>query len=291
MSNDDGRDRAADEDRDGQSPRSGPEDSRSETGSRVHGYSGAAAVSGGGGPGPEEGAGSEMSKSESAKKEGSFWKELPILIAIALVLTFVIRTWVMQAFYIPSSSMENTLLIGDKVLVNRLVYEVRDVERGEIVVFNGEDSWDDAATFVPEPTNPFSAAFTWVQQQMGVAPTGKDYIKRVIGLPGDVVECCDEQNRVTVNGVPLDEEAYLHPGALETHDPFGPITVPEGHLWVMGDNRGVSGDSRDHQNDPGGGAVPLEYVAGRAFVIIWPLDQAGWLSVPETFEDLDSARQ
>ncbi|TDQ53692.1 signal peptidase I [Actinorugispora endophytica] len=227
----------------------------------------------------------------SAKKEenqGSFWKELPILIVIALVLAFIIKTWVVQAFYIPSKSMEDTLLIGDRVLVNKMVYEFRDVERGDVIVFNGGDSWDEETTVVvQEPTNPVSRLFTWVGQQFGVAPTGKDYIKRVIGLPGDTVECCDEQNRVLVNGVPLEEEGYLYPGSVETHQEFGPVTVPEGRLWVMGDHRAVSYDSRMHQADTGGGSVSEESVVGRAFVIVWPLDRFTTLPAPDVFDMLD----
>ncbi|MUL42172.1 signal peptidase I [Streptomonospora sp. PA3] len=224
---------------------------------------------------------------EKAQKSGSFWKELPILIVIALVLAFVIRTWIAQPFYIPSGSMENTLLVGDRVLVNKLVYQVREIERGDVVVFNGGGSWDEPGTVaVDESANPVSRAFTWVGQQFGLAPTGRDYIKRVIGVPGDTVQCCDAQNRVTVNGVPLDEP-YLFPGSLATPREFGPVTVPEGRLWVMGDHRVASNDSRTHQKEPGGGSVPIDHVVGRAFVIIWPVDRWATLSTPETFEKLN----
>ncbi|MGI5120552.1 signal peptidase I [Marinactinospora thermotolerans] len=226
-------------------------------------------------------------KGKGGEKPGSFWKELPVLIVIALVLAFVIKTWVVQAFYIPSKSMEDTLLIGDRVLVNKLVYQVRDIQRGDIVVFNGSGSWDEENTVTADPAaNPLSRLFTWVGQQIGVAPTGKDYIKRVIGLPGDTVECCDEQNRVLVNGVPLDEP-YLYPGSLETHQEFGPVTVPEGRLWVMGDHRSISYDSRMHQSDPGGGTIAEDAVVGRAFVIVWPLDRIATLPIPDTFAPLD----
>ncbi|MGW8528347.1 signal peptidase I [Nocardiopsis sp. NPDC055824] len=286
----DERDPGADGVQDEDSARPGPEERSSATGSRVPEDSGASGVSEAVGQEPEEKADAEMSKSQSSEKKGSFWKELPILIVIAVVLAFVIRTWVMQAFYIPSTSMENTLLVGDRVLVNKVVYQIRDIERGEVVVFNGNGSWDDPNTVtVPEPTNPVAGAFSWVQQQLGAAPTGKEYIKRVIGLPGDTVECCDEQNRILVNGVPLEEDAYLYPGSVASHTEFGPVEVPEGHLWLMGDHRAISYDSRLNQNNPGGGAVPIDHVVGRAFVIIWPFNQVGGLGVPESFEAVDAA--
>jgi signal peptidase I len=286
----DERDLGTDGVQDEDSARPGPEERSSATGSQTHERLGASGVSDAAGQEPEEGADADMSKSQSSAKKGSFWKELPILIVIALVLAFVIRTWVMQAFYIPSSSMENTLLVGDRVLVNKVVYQIRDIERGEVIVFNGDGSWDDPTVVQPpESSNPISRGFTWVQQQLGAAPTGKEYIKRVIALPGDTVECCDDQNRVLVNGVPLEEDAYLFPDSVASHSEFGPIEVPEGHLWLMGDHRAISYDSRANQNNPGGGAVPIDHVVGRAFVIIWPFSQAGSLSVPPSFDELNAA--
>lgn len=279
--------------------RSGPKEHGSDSGSRVpDGHTGARGVSGGDDTDPaepEERAEETVSKSDSGTKKkgsGSFWKELPILIAIALVLAFVIRTFVMQAFYIPSTSMENTLLVGDRVLVNKVVYQLRDIERGEVVVFDGDGSWDDPNSVnVSEPANPVARGFQWVQQQLGAAPTGKEYIKRVIGLPGDTVECCDEQNRIIVNGVPLDEEEYLYPGSVESHTEFGPIELGDDELWLMGDHRSISYDSRMNQNNPGGGAVPVDHVVGRAFVIMWPVGQMGGLGVPPAFDEVEAAGQ
>ncbi len=229
-----------------------------------------------------------MGKQAKNEKQGSFWKELPILVVIALVLAFIIKTWVVQAFYIPSQSMENTLLVGDKVLVNKFIYEFRDIERGEIVVFNGEGSWDEESTVeVDEPANPVARGFTWVGQQLGVAPTGKEYIKRVIGVPGDTVECCDSENRLMVNGEAVDEP-YLYPESEETHQEFGPVEVPDDHLWLMGDHREISYDSRMHQNDPGDGSVSVDSVEGRAFVLIWPADRFTGLSTADNFDESES---
>ncbi len=217
------------------------------------------------------------------KPQGSLWRELPILVIIAVGLALLIKTFLVQAFYIPSGSMENTLRIGDRVLVNKVVYHLRSIHRGDIVVFNGLDSFSPEVT-VTQPTNPVAKAAEWVAGLFGFAPPSeKDFIKRVIGVPGDRVACCDVQGRVTVNGVPLDEKSYLYPGDSPSDVPFD-ITVPEGRLWVMGDHRSASADSRSHLGDPGGGTVPANKVIGRAFVIIWPVGHAGILRVPATFD-------
>lgn len=226
-----------------------------------------------------------------AKKSGSFWRELPILLIIALGLALLIKTFLMQAFYIPSGSMEDTLAVGDRVLVNKLAYQFSDVKRGDVIVFNGVDSWAPEAQ-VAEPSNPVARAVRGVAGAFGFAtPSEKDYIKRVIGVPGDHVKCCDKQGHVTVNGVALDEP-YLFPGDNPSDQDFD-ITVPEGRLWVMGDHRGMSSDSRSHLGDPGGGAIPIDRVIGRAFVIIWPFPDAGFLTRPDTFDNeaIDAARE
>jgi signal peptidase I len=218
---------------------------------------------------------------EGGQKKGSFWRELAVLIVVALALALLIKSFVVQAFYIPSESMENTLLVNDRVLVNRLVYKVRDIERGDIVVFSGLDSWDPEVP-VEKPSNPVSGAIHWLGTAFGFVPGEKDYIKRVIGVPGDKVKCCDAQGRVTVNGVPLEEKSYLYPGDVPSDGQFE-VTVPPGRLWVMGDHRSVSYDSRMHQQDPGGGTIPADKVVGRAFVIVWPFNRAKVLPIPETF--------
>jgi signal peptidase I len=206
--------------------------------------------------------------------------ELPILLVFALALALVIKTFVVQAFYIPSSSMENTLNIGDKVLVNKLVYDFRSIHRGDVVVFNGDGSWD-AQPVAPKPL--LQRLWGAVSGLFGTAPGVHDYIKRVIGVPGDHVICCDAKGRISVNGVQLSEASYLHPGDEPSTTSFD-ITVPPGRLWVMGDNRNVSYDSRGHVHDPGGGTIAEDHVVGRAFLIIAPISRWRVLPIPSTFE-------
>ena len=216
------------------------------------------------------------------RKQRSFWRELPILIAVALLLAVVIKTYAIQAFYIPSGSMENTLQINDRVLVNKIVYHIRDIHRGDIVVFNGDGSWDPGQP-VPTSGNVLDQFFNGFASMFGFGHPGDILIKRVIGIPGDRVACCDAQGRVTVNGVPLNEQSYLYPGAAPSLTRFN-IVVPTGRLWVMGDNRFLSDDSRDHMGDPGRGTIPESAVIGRAFVIIWPPSRWRILPIPATFE-------
>jgi signal peptidase I len=233
-------------------------------------------------PGSGSAAGGTGRRTAPRRGRGSrFLRELVVLIVIALVIAVVIKTFAIQAFFIPSGSMENTLEINDRVLVNKIVYHTRSIHRGDIVVFNGDGSWDPGT--VPTSSNVAEEFFSGFASMFGFGKPGDILIKRVIGLPGDHVACCDAQGRVTVNNIPLNEQSYLYPGAAPSEIRFNTV-VPPGRLWVMGDNRSISDDSRDHQGDPGGGTVPESAVIGRAFVIIWPPSRWRILPIPATFQ-------
>jgi len=215
------------------------------------------------------------------KKRRGLWVEFAVFGVILFVIALVIKAFVIQAFYIPSGSMQNTLAIGDRVVVNKLVYHFRGIARGDIVVFNGEGSWD----FDDQPASSslVGKVVGDAEGLVGISHSDDIYIKRVIGLPGDHVVCCNAKGQITVNGVALTETSYLYPGNAPSTQPFN-ITVPPGRLWVMGDHRFISYDSRGHMGDPGGGTIPENQVLGRAFVIIWPPSQVGFLNIPATFE-------
>ena len=236
----------------------------------------------------------------AATRGGSFFKELPFLVIIAFLLALLIKAFLVQAFYIPSGSMQQTLELRDRVLVNKLVYDFRDIRRGEVVVFNGEDSFTpDPDTLVTVEGNGVQRVLRAISGAVGVgAPGEKDFIKRVIGVPGDRVACCTDgkvtvQPRGAERGTPLDEPyvfeddrmPFCAAGTGETQCPAGAkgVLVPDDRLWVLGDHRGSSSDSRFHIDDEHSGTVPQDKVIGRAFVIVWPLDRATVLSVPETF--------
>ena len=234
-----------------------------------------------------------------AKDSRSFLGELPFLVVVAFLLALLIKAFLVQAFYIPSGSMQQTLEIRDRVLVNKLVYDFRDIRRGEVVVFNGLDSFTEETVIAP-PANGFQRVLRAVSGAIGLGVPGeKDFIKRVIAVPGDRVACCTD-GKVTVQPegaaepVVLAEdylfednaEAFCAAGLGVGSCPTGAegILVPEGRLWVMGDHRSRSSDSRAHISDANSGTVPQDKVIGRAFVIVWPVDRARLLSVPDTFD-------
>lgn len=222
----------------------------------------------------------EPASAPAGKRRKHFWRELLVIVVVAAVLTLVVKAFVAQVYKIPTGSMENTLQINDRVLVNKLVYHFRSIDRGDIVVFSGQDSWGPDAP--PPSNNGFVRLWDDVLSDIGLQSSQTYYIKRVIGLPGDKVACCTD-GKVTVNGVPLTETSYLYPGDAPSF-PFKTVTVPAGHLWVMGDHRGDSDDSRYHNSDQGGGAIPENEVVGRAFLIIWPPSQFRDLPIPSTFD-------
>ncbi|MDO3700662.1 signal peptidase I [Micromonospora sp. C28SCA-DRY-2] len=227
-------------------------------------------------------------RARRGRRQMPLWQELPLLLVVAFCLAVLIRTFLLQAFFIPSGSMEDTLLVGDRVLVNKVVYDVRDPKRGEVVVFRGTDRWAPQVDEEPDPGFLGKLGRT-VGDLVGVSRPGeKDFIKRVIGLPGDRVKCCDEQGRVTVNGTPLDETYVVRDSPLDIPpNPrecrsrrFAEVVVPPGQIFVMGDHRLVSQDARCQ------GPVPIENVVGRAFTVVWPSSRWSALSVPETFADV-----
>ena len=204
---------------------------------------------------------------QQPKRRGSFWRELPVLLGVALLVAILVRTFVLQTFWIPSPSMEHTLELNDRVLVNKLIYDFRDPRRGEIVVFVAPPEWRNH-------------------------PEDKDFIKRVIAIGGDHLVCCDPQGRLIINGVSLDEP-YLYaangltdPAASTEFD----VVVPDGRLWVMGDHRSASGDSLERyritRGDIERATIDVDSVIGRAFALFWPPGRATLLSVPDTFDSV-----
>jgi signal peptidase I len=214
------------------------------------------------------------------RKRGSFLRDLGVIVVVTLLVVILLKAFVVQVFSIPSGSMENTLLINDRILVSKIVYDFRPIERGDVVVFSGAGSWDPPT---PPPANWFVGLMQDAENLVGIAGPSTDYVKRVIGVPGDHVVCCNANGQVTVNGVPLSESSYIYPGAAPSEMRFD-ITVPPGRLWVMGDNRGDSDDSRMRTTSPGGGTIPESAVVGRAFLIIWPMSRINDIPIPNTFE-------
>ncbi|PPF63898.1 signal peptidase I [Clavibacter michiganensis] len=216
----------------------------------------------------------DLDTGDARRRRGwkSFLRDVIVIVIVALLASVLIKTFLVRSFFIPSGSMENTLQIDDRILVNELVPDLVPLRHGDVVVFHDPGNW---LTPAPTTTNPLS----WLLTATGLAPTddGDHLIKRVIGLPGDTVACCNEVGQLTVNDTPIVEPyTYLAPGAPASDLPFT-VTVPDDSLWVMGDNRGNSADSRAHTSTPSRGFVPYSDVVGRAILITWPLDRWTWI--------------
>ncbi|WP_348788516.1 signal peptidase I [Leifsonia sp. NPDC080035] len=231
----------------------------------------------------------------AARRSG--WKTLlrdvVIIFVVAVLVSFLIKTFVARSFYIPSGSMENTLQINDRIIVNELQPKLFGLQRGDVVVFKDPGGW--LPPSAPEQGNALQKGVGAVLDFVGLGASDSDQhlVKRLIGLPGDHITCCNTLGQMSVNGVPLKEPYVLLPAGQEnvSGKPFD-VTVPAGKVWVMGDNRYNSADSRYHMDDPGKGFVPLDDVVGRAFVVSWPLSHWSWLSnYPETFQGTEREDQ
>jgi len=202
---------------------------------------------------------------QTEKRKSSFWRELPILLGVAVLVAVLVRAFVLQTFYIPSPSMEHTLNVLDRVLVNKLVYDFREPRRGEIIVFEAPSQWQSGAE-------------------------GEDFIKRIIGTPGDQISFTAADNKLKINGVLLNEPYIFTNEAGQQDAPADEdfdVTVPADRLWVMGDHRSASGDSLEHYQDSDKNVmeatIPEDSIVGRAFTVFWPVGRATWLSVPDGF--------
>jgi signal peptidase I len=211
----------------------------------------------------------------------TFLRDLVIIFVAALLVSFLVKTFLIRSFYIPSASMENTLQINDRVIVNELVPDAVHLKRGDVVVFKDPGGWLDGEQ-LPDmtPKTGVGKAADWLLTQIGLGTGDSDdhLIKRVIGLPGDKVSCCNDLGQMSVNGVPVKEPYTKLPlGETRASGTDFSVTVPKGTIWVMGDNRYDSKDSRYNRDTPSKGFVPLSDVTGRAFVISWPTAHWTWL--------------
>ncbi len=236
-------------------------------------------------PGPEK-------KPKAAKESGGLAavRETALVVVVALALSLIVKTFLVQAFYIPSGSMERTLQLKDRVMVSKLTPGPFELHRGDIIVFTDFNNWLDPA--LKPATNP--GPVTSFLRTVGLLPSDSNdhLIKRIIGMPGDRVQCCGADGRIKVNGLAIDEP-YLFPGNPPSQAEFD-ITVPAGRVWVMGDHRSDSADSRAHDENSGGkiGSVPISRITGKAFALVWPLSNATWLGRPEgTFDQLDNEKK
>ncbi|GAA3866622.1 signal peptidase I [Saccharothrix violaceirubra] len=211
------------------------------------------------------------------KRKGSFWRELPILVGVAVVLAIIIQTFLAKVYMIPSESMEQTLhgcanCYGDRVLVDKITYDFTDPSPGDVVVFHGPDTWINQDFVAPEPENPILRALQKAASLIGFPQANEeDFVKRVIAVGGQTVQCCDDKNRVTVDGKPLDEPyIFWEPGRSSSQDSFAELKIPDGYLFVLGDNRNDSCDSRCQGDGREGGLVPVDNVVGKVRVVVLP---------------------
>ena len=217
---------------------------------------------------------------------GTFLRDALVIVVAALVVSFLIKTFLIRSFFIPTDSMDATLVRDDRIIVSQLHGGPLDLQRGDVIVFVDPGGWLSIQRGVSED-DPLSRLLNGVSVFVGLSsPDDNEHlVKRLVGLPGDTVTCCDELGAMSINGVPLAEPYVSLPeGVTKVSSNDFEVVVPEGSLWVMGDNRYNSADSRRNMDKPGGGFVPLENVVGRAIVISWPQERWTWLSnYPETF--------
>ena len=208
-------------------------------------------------------------KKDKNKKKPSIGRELITIVGTALILSILVRTFLIQAFYVPSASMEDTLQENDRIIVSKISTKLTGIDRGNVIVFHDPGGW--LGEGFP---NPYDTPVGRVLQAIGIVPanSGNDLVKRVIGVANDKIECCDAQGRITVNGVGIDE-SYTKDGVTSDQVTFS-VLVPEGNVFVMGDNRGNSEDSRFHL-DKSNGMIPVEEIIGRVAMRIWPVGRIG----------------
>lgn len=212
----------------------------------------------------------------------AFLLDLVSILAFALVLSLLIKTFIVRSFFIPSESMQDTLLVNDRIVVSEFYPNLLPLERGDVVVFRDPGGWLGAASTKEQPV--WLQAWDFLLASFGItAPDSENHlVKRVIGLPGDHIVCCNRDNAITINDVPI-KEPYLKPGALASDKSFD-VTVPANSYWMMGDNRSNSADSRFHMDLPSKGFVGREFIVGRAILLSWPFDRFKWLdNYPDVF--------